>query len=448
MKIHIALKIKEFTAVVTINRLLAIFLFLSMTIGCNRSIGPAGKSVATPIAPSTDRLFTISPKGLAGVRWDIYHPDPQHLWNRLFRRLYERTAQDGKEYGWDALDPLLWIETTHLLEEGTHEPAIRILDEFLSTHGEELISDPLKRAMFQRDMWAVFDWSVYQSMYQTDSYSDQRRALQWRLAQVIQRVALTEEEILSLPDNYGMAVRSQAFPATFQADHPDVAFLPSDLMEPDGEWICLGRDGGPIAMVHTEAFPFFGRSAFLVFIRVPGGREATLGFLRELNSESPPTTLPIDTEVALLRRLLLLDENGNITLSPVVESVQIRHFDPVQNYYEFSINRPLLFNSNSGGFQVNDSESPLFQSHGNDPFEFDHIVEVQIPELCTGCHGGQVYGAQSIISYSRARFPLPDGKRPILSETTPEIEAQTIVAWKLNHQAWKSLEVQLHKEAP
>lgn len=431
-----------------VYRLLLTLFFLSMTMGCNGFIEPSMNSSATPKIPSPKPLSTLSSKLLDESNWGIYDPDPQHLWNRLFRQLYERTTKDGEDYGWDALDPLLWLETTHLLEGSTHKPAIRILDEFLTTHGEELVTDPLKRAMFQRDMWAVFDWSVYQSLYQTDNYSDQRRALQRWLAQIIQRVALTDEEILSLPDNYEMAVRSRVFPATFQADYPDVAFLPAGLIGPDSEWICLGRDGGPIAMVHTEAFPFFGRSAFLVYIRVPGGREATLDFLRELNSESPPTTLPIDTEVALVRRMLLIDENGNLTLSPIVESVQIRHFDPVQNYYEFGLNKHLLFNDISGGLQVNDSEFPLFQSHGNDPFEFNRTVEVQIPELCTGCHGGQVYGTQSIISYSRARFPLPDQKQPILSETTPDIEVQMIITWKLNHPSWRSLEAVWRQGTP
>ncbi len=189
--------------VITVTRLLATFIFLSVTIGCNSSIGstdnnqstnpavltptsiinptktdivesnntlqPADKSVATMITPSPSSLSTPSPKTFDEVRWDIYHPDPQHLWNRLFQQLYRRTAQDAKEYGGDSLDPLLWPETTHLLEESTHEPAIQLLDVFLSTQGEELIADPLKRAMFQRDMWAVFDWLANKPLKATAS---------------------------------------------------------------------------------------------------------------------------------------------------------------------------------------------------------------------------------------------------------------------------------------
>ena len=82
--------------------------------------------------------------------WSIYHPDPDHPWNRLFRQLYRRTAPDGAEYGFAELDPLLWQDTAHLLEGTSHDAAIQVLDEFLASGAVTLIDDPLRRAMFQR----------------------------------------------------------------------------------------------------------------------------------------------------------------------------------------------------------------------------------------------------------------------------------------------------------
>ena len=115
----------------------------------------------------------------------------------MFRQLYRRTAQDGTEYGSEELDPLLWWDTIYLLEADSHQKAIDVLDEFLSTHAESLIRDPLKRALFQRDIWAVFDWLDSQ----TKPYPARRRDLEIRLAQIIKRVALPKNEIASLPDN-------------------------------------------------------------------------------------------------------------------------------------------------------------------------------------------------------------------------------------------------------
>jgi len=401
------------------------------------------ETTPTPGAsPTAASLPTVSVE----VRWDVYHPDPAHIWNRLFRQFYGRTTEDGTEYGWDSLDPLLWYETTYLLEGPSHQQAIQLLDEFLSTDGEALLTDPLKRAMFQRDLWAVFDWLAWR----THNDLDQRRALQARLAQVIQRLALTTTEIQSLPDNYAVAVNSGAFPANFQSDNLGNAFLPPNLFRPDGEWVNLGREGGPIAMTHTAELPFFGRSVFLVFIRVPGGREETLGFLNQLKQQQA-LAIPAGTEVALERRMLLINEKGNLTLSPLVESVQIRHFssNTVQIPFEFALRRDWLFAGVAGGLRplaVSDKDFPLFRSHGIDWFEAEMEGagdgRAVMLSSCASCHedrGMGITGVRSILSYSRERFPLPDNERLTLIETTPELEAQAVIAWKLKQDSWHAL---------
>src|SRR5947207_9428521 len=149
------------------------------------------------------------------VKVTVYDPDPQHLWNRLHRALWVRPGPDGKEYGHDRLDPLLWSETRrHLLEGKSHEQAIAVLDEFLAERGEKLVKDPLKRAILQRDLWAVFDWAAEPSANTQEAHLQRapppRRALQARLARSIQRLALTADEINGLADNYALAVASRA----------------------------------------------------------------------------------------------------------------------------------------------------------------------------------------------------------------------------------------------
>src|SRR5262245_24569415 len=160
-------------------------------------------SVITQEVSSTPN-FVSTTNASKEVRWNIYDPDPQHLWNRIFRQFYRRTSNDRQEFGWDSLDPLLWYDTTYLLEGASFREAIAVLDEFLSTKGENLITAPLQRAIFERDLWAVFDWLTLQA----DTYSFQRHELQKRLAQMIRKVALTEDQILALPDNYEMATKS------------------------------------------------------------------------------------------------------------------------------------------------------------------------------------------------------------------------------------------------
>jgi hypothetical protein len=373
--------------------------------------------------------------------WAIYDSNPDHIWNRVFRQLYRRTTADGREYGSDELDPLLWFDTTYLLQGDSHQKAIDVLDEFLAGNAEDLIGDPLKRAVFQRDMWAVFDWAASQS----EPYPAERRALETRLAQVIKRVALSKEEIRFLPNNYTLAVESKTFSENFQVDHPENAFLPIDLFQSGSAWVPMGREGGPVAMTHTSSFPFLGHSVFLVFVRSPEGRTDTIDFIDSLNTEAHPV-LAVGSDVALVRRMLLIDHRGELQLSPLVENVQLRHFRPEQSFYEFELDRLELFNRTNGGLVLNTEIFLLFMSHG-DVFE-KYVTEQQavIPEICRACHFETLASpisanTNSIISYSRDPIPLSDKARPILFATTVAEEAQAIIQWKLAHETWKSLRI-------
>jgi hypothetical protein len=90
----------------------------------------------------------------------IYGNGPNHIWDRVFDQFYVRTGWNGTQQGGDNLDPPLWPETKYLLAGPARQHALSALDEFLSVHAEQSIADPLKRAVFQHDLWAVFDWSA------------------------------------------------------------------------------------------------------------------------------------------------------------------------------------------------------------------------------------------------------------------------------------------------
>ena len=118
----------------------------------------------------------------------LYDADPEHLWNRLFAVFYirpselpsrpeypqdstkldewDRKLRDGKLApgpvvkrfeGGDTMGLLAWAQTRYYSEPETFARAEKLLEEFITTHGERLIDDPLKRAFLHRDLWAVFD---------------------------------------------------------------------------------------------------------------------------------------------------------------------------------------------------------------------------------------------------------------------------------------------------
>ena len=218
----------------------------------------------------------------------VYADDPAHLWNRLHRALYVRVGGNGQEHGLDDVDPLLWHETTFLLTEPSHSSAIRLLDEFLQSGGERLIVDPLKRAVFQHDLWALFDWLAARF----DHHPDARKALLSRVARVIRRVALTQKQIEGLPDNYAAAARSGTFAPRFDASQPDRAFLPPDLTTTAGAWVVISANE-PVAAQHASEI---SHSSFSVRWHVPGGPPATLAYWKKLWDHPEPYVIEFDND--------------------------------------------------------------------------------------------------------------------------------------------------------
>ena len=149
----------------------------------------------------------------------IYDPDPGHPWNRLFAALAIRhshlpSRRGGPPIerieGGDRLDFLGWPGTTYWSEPATAARLDALLDEFLGQRGGRLVADPLRRVVFQRDLWAAFDFLVGQNIERRGAPADRRRrdALARKLAAAIEAVALPRESIDALPDNYAAAIAS------------------------------------------------------------------------------------------------------------------------------------------------------------------------------------------------------------------------------------------------
>jgi hypothetical protein len=437
----------------------------------------------------------------------IYHTDRDHLWNRVHAALLMRVGPDGKSYGEDRLEPLLWAESKNLLEGKTADRAVAVLEEFIKEKGETLIDDPLKRAVLQRDLWLVANWLALQ-------HTEDQKRLEVPLAKVIRRLALTPEEIAKLPDTYAQAVASKKFADRFDPEKPEQPYLPPDLFKADGPWVCVGRKDAPTAFLHLDVHnadrPInpFTNSAFLVFLKLPGGRETALGFLKELAAFDKPLYLPNTekedkqsiyqipnpalpqmpkgTEIALVRRALLIDSSRRIVVSPLVESIQFRalrvdtpkftvetfkKLDQAigqknmdwQAFTEFQVRRIDLFAGKSGGLRDVSTERDFktgFNAHAWDEFtgratpEFlaRPFPERSQPfknnrESCIGCH--QLPGVYSFNSFHtdfsfaprRVLRDEPDGYVPksytLLAMPVHKVE-EVAVKWKEDRPAWKS----------
>lgn len=444
-----------------------------------RSIGYACAAI---LAMSLVWHEHVSPR--AAVTPALFHAAPQHISNRLYRVLHVRTRPDGKQYGFDALDPLLWTETNYLLEGKSHQQAIALADEFLRTHAQRQITDPLKRAILQRDLWAVLDWADQPNEPdQTDlPHQPERRELISRLAPIVRSLALSAEELATLPDTYARALQLREFPAAYDSANPNRAFLPPELFDAHGPWVCLGPPSPDLA-APAHDMSFTARSVFLVFARLPGGRDATLAYFKQLADMKTPLFVrmkdpnwpqPMDvwnpqipqfpegTEFALVRKLVLPDRDGRLHVTSIVESLQIRHYtdiphvDPmasrdvnVAQHFQapsaMELSRTLLFSENHSGLRGITASDPPFlilpvMANGSDeiedPFMRTHTYSPFV--VCTSCHLGP--GIQSMMSFSFRGNP---GEGPVLSprlaETTPSEESQKVMQWAQTQQKWKDL---------
>lgn len=405
----------------------------------------------------------------------LYADDPKHLWNQLHHALFVRISSDGKLWGMDRVDPLLWPESTHLLEGESHRRALAALDRFLEDKHHQTIDDPLKRTMLHAGLWAVFDWSSANRL--ESRHLAERRALQTRLAHAMQRLALSAAEIQQLPDNYAAAVESGKFARAFDPQHPERPFLPPDLFQKDGPWVLIAANE-LAAPAHTQFAS--GRSVFTVYLHLPGGRQATLDYLQHLrgfskpwlinerygvgpNTERNPTKLnpdlpqfPAGTQAALVRQMMTIDTSGQLRPTRLTQMVQLRVYRSIgqrdqssnehensQAFFEFSLSPQKLFAGTTGGLRPVERDHRdfvQFQSHTYDQLSHPQTV---VMKHCSACHNAP--GIFSLHSYTHAFGP--QSNRPVLLEAS-HIDDQIQLTQHFKHQQynWGLLEGLLARE--
>jgi hypothetical protein len=389
-----------------------------------------------------------------------YSSNPDHIWNRTQFKLLVRTAPDGTQWGCDEVDPLLWFETKHVLGRNKYPQTAELLDEFIATHAELLVDDPVKRALFQRNLWAVFLW-----LNEGTTVERERDQLERRIAAIIKSVALTDEEIGRLPHNF-----------TRGAGTVDGLQFP----EEGQGWLLISRDDkSPAALAHAASSP---RSAFLVYLKLPVSSH-TVRYVEKLRQFSLARTdqhcdehpcsvpqFPLGTEVALVRRALLIDTTGRAVVSPITESVQLRKYvaiDPNmpvfvhrsgdQKRAEFRLSQRALLESKPSLRRVaeDESEFPVFATQGADAFEQRSNPVVRaftsekpfgprgaIVERCVACHS--MPGVISFTTYSRSHFVAPGEPMFVLIHAASEEQEIAKQISALSESAgWKKLQVMM-----
>jgi hypothetical protein len=393
-----------------------VFMLAIIAIGTTRALAATTQPTSRP----SEKL--LSP----------YSPDPNHLWNRLHRALFLRTAPDGSEHI-HTLDPLLYHGGKYLLQGEPYQRAIAMLEEFIAAPREQMFDDPRKRLCLQCDLWAAFDYVAWYPDEWVHFAKDEPAAvaLRDRLAKAIARLALDDHKMDALPDNYALAVKSNQFASDCDPAHPEKPFLPANLLDPNGPWVRYHDTlDGSMAQQHDHAVD--ARAVHIVFMRLPGGRAATQDYLKHLNRDSIPQ-FPQGTMVAMVRRAEAIDRAGKVRVTPVTELVQMRVYrriptDPqanfhgdlgIQDVYEFTLNRPEFFAGEPGLLPVKSDAPGEAFARDSDPFianaSRNSSAETPIMETCTMCH--QAPGVHSVLSLQRGLRADPKWNGPEMFRT-------------------------------
>jgi hypothetical protein len=396
----------------------------------------------------------------------IYDQDPQHISNRLYAAIAIRT-EGGKRFGIDSVTPFYEPFDDSAQVAALADELVARKD-LLSSLGE------LKRSLLLHDVWTAFDMAA--------SFND-RKAL-GPLARAVGALAMDEQSIARLPDNYADAVRSGSFARDFDPEHEERAFLPANLFDPQGPWILVGETGADlVAPMHVAAVS--ARSAFMVFIRCPGGREATLGYLKTLNLYRAPfeliqdpvgtayeargerpvrldaimlnrktPQLPPGTVVALVRQMAVVNDRLQPVMTRITQSIQFRvyktidwdwsrdareNFDRTQHPFEITITRADLFERRSGGLHQLAADETSQELTGSVRMEWTRAQKLRGPVVmstCIRCHGAP--GVFSVNTYS-GRFD--DSRRralnpSLLPSDDPDYQRRATMERKVQRYDW------------
>jgi hypothetical protein len=311
---------------------------------------------------------------------------------------------------------------------------------------------------------------------------------------------MQSSQIAGLPDNYAQAVNSGAFAADFDPEYPDRAFLPPDLLDANGQWVEIGEEGlAAVTPFHLQMLS--GRSVFRVFIRCPGGRQATLSYLDSLNLYPTPWAFkpadiatrtyptqskvrwdplrfdlatpqfPQGTIVALVRQMMVINDELKPLPTSVTQKVQFRvfkdtgkpgrlqdygEFDSHQLVYELVMRRRDLLEGRVGGFNAVTRGETEYQLTTILPTVVEvgsleaHLRGPVVLATCVRCHS--LNGIFAVNTYSGSINGLISSRDvksnpQLLPATSVGYQGSATADWKTRQADWGLLRGLLEADA-
>lgn len=417
-------------------------------------------------------LFAATPYPDEFTIFPIYSENLTDPWNRIFHCLFTRGFQTrvSEEYGrsedgpymdtGDFLRQRVSTRTWHQVEAGdrpidplyappafTFEGSRQLLTnppyEMLVSALQDALNDttprtPVARALFQSDLWSAYDilhWDLF-PQDQGTILDTHKHVISDLLARLIKKIALTPQEIESLPDNYAVASAHFSLP---------------DLFSPTSDWIELQWFVGRAHDVQAEF-----RRVSRVLVKPAHPPQSRQKFLESLRDQHGNATSDLAGAVILIQPLLI-GSDGHLAASHLTTDVEVRLFQwsadgklQKTDIHTYELGRSvILCFPETGGLVVRDENSPVYLSAGGSygfaesafrpsgaPEESKTPLVVKLRTRCSFCHGPELTGLMSFEITTPSNLPNPPVK--VLDQSAHQA-AQNVMKMKYSRAEWRSL---------
>lgn len=307
----------------------------------------------------------------------LYDPSLDHPWNAVHRLFYAREFSNGAVYEHPAAFDPPWTTWSRFYGEAAfHDLALATLDRFLALPASDVEGQSaMRRAILLGDLWPVFDALAMPLKDRLEVQQSRQRALRERVARIMHRLELSEEEARGLPDNLHALQASQRYSSEFDAAEPEAFFLPRDLQDPEGPWVVFAPRKASIA-AHDHVGQSQHRSSFVALARAAGDRSATLKMFATYSDRRAildRLVLPNGSLRALWRRRVLPTREGGLIVTPITESLQLIVVTPEsERPFKFVLDRA---NYLSGGIGLR----PVERQETLDAWGFGNVLTHREP---------------------------------------------------------------------
>lgn len=306
----------------------------------------------------------------------IYDQKAGHPWDQAREIFYTHRFPTGEIFEHPHAFAPPWNEFVPFVHDAAfHEQVLARLEAVEMLPPAQLEEQPAaRRLIFLLDLWPVFD-GLHQALVEvpldkgaTAKAVSRRDELLRRVASLMKRLELTEDEVRALANAFRLVGEKKLYPSSFNPSSPSEPFFPVDLLDKEGPWVTYSRQKEPSAGGKGHMDFVKHRSLFTLHLRAPDGREGGAKFLQDWTKSEGRQLVPPGTTLALLRRALVPTRSGKVLVSPFVESLQLIVVTPPQDRrFKFTLDRPEFL---AGGLGL----KPLGKDDPVDTSSFESLI--------------------------------------------------------------------------